>query len=245
MSSVKYQKRFYRDACKPADLCQIRVVVKETDVQIMTERPVDKGLCERKLEDLHRQIHSYISRDPRFLTALRPLPVERSAAPIIKQMSIAARRAGVGPMAAVAGAVAQSLGRELLRRNYREVIIENGGDIFLKTTRPRLIGIYAGSSRVFNRLFLKPSPTDTPLGICTSSGTVGHSLSFGLADAAVVISNDAALADAVATATANLVRSRQDLEKAVAFARSVKGVSGVVVIIKKYLVSWGNITFAA
>jgi len=245
MGPVKYQKRFYRDVCKPADLCQIRVVVRETDVQIMTERPVDKGLCERKLEELHRQIQSYISRDPRFLTALRPLPVERSAAPIIKQMSIAARRAGVGPMAAVAGAVAQSLGRELLRRNYREVIIENGGDIFLKTARPRLIGIYAGSSGVFNRLFLKPSPADTPLGICTSSGTVGHSLSFGLADAAVVISNDAALADAVATATANLVRSRQDLEKAVAFTRSVKGVSGAVVIIKKQLVSWGNITFAA
>ena len=114
----------------------------------------------------------------------------------------------------------------------------------MRITKIRTIGIYTGNSRLFKGLKLKIKPQDTPLGICTSSGTTGHSLSFGLADAAVVLSKSASLADAVATATANRVRSKQNLQKAVDFAKSIKGISGVIIIIKNSLISWGKVEFA-
>jgi len=243
MKTAKYQKRFYRDWSSARDLSEVRLVFKETDLLILTDRPLDKGFCQDRISLYRRNIENYISRDPRFLVALKPLRVELTAPAIVKKMSIASQAAGVGPMAAVAGAMAQFLGKDLLRKGYQEVIVENGGDIFLKVTKPRAIGIYAGQSRIFNRLSVKIYPRDTPLGICTSSGTVGHSLSFGLADAVVILARDTALADAVATAVANRVKSKSDLKKALAFARSIKGVSGVVIILKKYLISWGNITF--
>ncbi len=126
---------------------------------------------------------------------------------IVKTMAEAAEKAGVGPMAAVAGAIAEYVGRELLPFS-REVIVENGGDIFLKTQKTRSIGIYAGESSPFTgKLALRIEPKDTPLGICTSAGTVGHSLSFGKCDAAILVSPSASLADAAATAVGNLIQS--------------------------------------
>jgi len=245
MKKDKYQKRFYREGNRFRDLFQAQVAVQETDLQILADRPLDKDFCKKRVGFYRRAIEGYVSRNPKFLVALKPLAIEPAAPAIVKKMGVAAEKAGVGPMAAVAGAIAEFLGEDLLKKGYREVIIENGGDIFLKIAKPRAIGIYAGSSMAFNRLYLKIAPRDTPLGICTSSATVGHSLSFGLADAAVILARDAALADAVATASANRVKSKGDLEKALAFVRSVKGVSGAVIIFKKYLISWGNITLAA
>jgi ApbE superfamily uncharacterized protein (UPF0280 family) len=166
--------------------------------------------------------------------------VELNAPAIVKAMAQAAKSANVGPMAAVAGAIAQFLGRDLLRRGYKEVIIENGGDLFLKTKKPRRIGIYAGKAKAWNRLSLIVNPEDTPLGICTSSGTLGHSLSFGCADNVIIFARNSALADATATACGNLVRSKEDLPKAVAFAKSVKGILGIVVVLKNDFISWGE-----
>ena len=114
----------------------------------------------------------------------------------------------------------------------------------MASRKSRTIGIYGGKSKLWQDLSLKINPQDTPIGICTSSGTVGHSLSFGLADAAVILSKNASLADAVATATANRVSSKKDLEKAINFAKSVKGVAGAVIIIKNNLISWGKVEFA-
>jgi ApbE superfamily uncharacterized protein (UPF0280 family) len=159
-------------------------------------------------------------------------------------MSAQAKKANVGPMATVAGAIAEFLGRDLLKKGYKEVIVENGGDIFLKTAKTRLIGIYAGKSKLWNRLKLKIKPKDTPLGICTSSGTIGHSLSFGSADSVVILSRNASLADAVATATANRVNSKEDFQKSLNFARSIKGICAVVIILGNNLISWGKIEFS-
>jgi len=245
MKKDKYQKRFYREGNSFTDLFKAQVAVQETDLQILADRPLDKDFCKKRVGFYRRAIEGYVSRNPKFLVALKPLAIEPAAPAIVKEMGVAAEKAGVGPMAAVAGAIAEFLGKDLLKKGYREVIIENGGDIFLKISKPRTIGIYAGRSKIFNHLALKISPEDTPLGICTSSGTIGHSLSFGAASAVVILARDAALADAVATATANRVKSKGDLEKALAFARSIRGVLGSVIILKKYLISWGNITFVA
>ena len=133
----------------------------------------------------------------------------------------------------------------LLKKGYRDVIIENGGDIFLKTQKTCKVGVYAGKSKLWKGLGLKIKPQNTPLGICTSSGTIGHSLSFGLANAVVILSKRPSLADAVATATANRIRSKEDLVKAIDFAKSIKGVLGVATIFKNNLISWGKVEFVA
>lgn len=238
-----YQRRFYRDWVKPKGLYLARIAVKETDLQILTDKPVDKGFVREKIRLYRWDIENYISKDARFQTSLKPLGVELNARPIIKEMSLAAKKANVGPMAAVAGAIAQFLGKDLMKQGYKDVIIENGGDIFLKTTKVIKVGIYAGRSKLWKGLSLEIKPEITPLGICTSSGTVGHSLSFGCADSVVIMSNNASLADAVATATGNLVSSKEDLTKALNFARSIKGVSGAVIVLKNNLVSWGKVEF--
>lgn len=243
MKTNKYQRRFYRDWVNSKGLYLSRVAVKETDLQILADRPVDKEFVKKKITLYRRQIEGYIDKDRRFLTSLKPVAVELNALPIVKRMADASRRANVGPMAAVSGAIAEFLGRDLLRRGYKDIIIENGGDIFILTSKIRRIGVYAGKSTLWNKLSLRIKSNDTPTGICTSSGTIGHSLSFGKASAVTILSKNASLADAVATATANRVKSVQDLQKAADFAKSIKGVSGVIIIIKNNLISWGRVEF--
>lgn len=244
MKTDKYQRRFYRDWVSNKDLYLARIMVKETDLQILVDKPIDKDFLEEKVNAYHRHIEDYISRDKRFLTTLKPIEVEFNAPPIVKEMAKAAKRANVGPMASVAGAIAEFLGKDLLKKGYKEVIIENGGDIFLKTRKIRTIAIYTGRPKLWRQLVLKIKPQDTPLGVCTSSGTIGHSLSFGCADSVVILSKDASLADAVATATGNLIQSENELKKALDFAKSIRGILGVVIIIKNHLVSWGKVEFA-
>lgn len=222
----------------------MHIMDKETDLQILTNKTVDKDFLKEKIRQYRWDIENYISKDKRFLTALKPIKVELQAPAIVKEMSKAAKLANVGPMAAVAGAIAEFLGRDLLKKGYKEVIIENGGDIFLATRKTRIIGIYSGEAKLWQSLSLKIKPKDTPLGVCTSSGTVGHSLSFGCADSVVILSKSASLADAVATATANRVNSKKDLSLALNFSRSIKGVCGIVIIFRNNLASWGKIEFA-
>jgi len=244
MKTNRYQRRSYRDWVKNKDLYQVRVMVKETDLQVLTDKPVDEVFIKERINSYRRNIEDYIDKDRRFLTALKPLTVELNAAPIVRKMAKAARYANVGPMAAVAGAVAEFLGRDLLRKGYKDVVIENGGDIFLVARKACKVGIYGGNSKLFKGLSLKIKAEDTPMGICTSSGTIGHSLSFGLADSVTILSKSASLADAVATATANRVRSKSDLQKSVDFVKSIKGILGVIIIIKSHLISWGKVEFA-
>jgi len=244
MKSNAYQRRFYRDWIKARDLHLTHIVAKETDLEIMTSRPIDTKFIEEKIRQYRWDIENYITRDRRFLFALKPIDVELTASPLIKEMSQQARKANVGPMACVAGAIAEFLGKELLKEGHKDVIVENGGDIFIRTTKVRRIGFYAGRSKLWNKLCLEVRPKDTPLGICTSSGTIGHSLSFGLADSVVIISKNTSLADAVATATCNRINSRQDLQGALDFARGIKGVSGAVIIFKNNMLSWGQVEFS-
>ena len=245
MKTERYEPRFYRDWVNAKDLHILRIADKETDLQILANKKIDRDFVKQRMQEYRFAIENYISRDRRFLTALKPLAVELNASAIIQEMSKAAQKANVGPMAAVAGAIAQFLGKDLLSKGYKDVIVENGGDIFLKTTKTRLIGLYAGRGKLWNKLKLKIKPSDTPLGICTSSGTIGHSLSFGSADSVIILSPNACLADAVATAVANLVKTKQDLQRSVDFAKSIGGITGAAIIFKNNLISWGKIKFSA
>ena len=143
-------------------------------------------------------------------------------------------------MASVAGAIAEFVGSELLAFSP-EIIVENGGDIFLKSLSKRLIGIYAGKSPLTGKIGLEINEEDTPLGICTSSGTVGHSLSYGKADAVIVLSKSATLADAAATAIANLIKQSSDIPSGIEFAKSIDGLKGVVIIEGNTMGLWGEV----
>jgi hypothetical protein len=243
MKTQKYQRRFYRDWVNAKDLHLMHIIARETDLQILTNKLVPKEFIEERIRQYRWDIENYISRDRRFLVTLKPIAVELTAPPIIKAMADAGKIANVGPMATVAGAIAEYIGRDLLKAGYKDVIIENGGDIFLKSRKMRAIGIYAGKSKLWNTLKLKIKPKDTPIGVCTSSGTIGHSLSFGYADSVIILSKNTALADAVATAIGNLVHSKKDLQRAVDFARGIKGILGIVIIIKNNMISWGKVEF--
>ena len=171
---------------------------------------------------------------------MEPYPVEDDAPGIVREMAEAAEKAGVGPMAAVAGTIAERVGRALLEFSP-EVIVENGGDIFLKSRKKRTVGVYAGQSPFSDRLALEIKPSETPLGICTSSGTVGHSLSLGKADAVIVLSTCTALADAAATAIGNLVKEETDIPHGLDFARGIDGLSGIIIIKNEKMALWGQV----
>ena len=237
-----YQNRFYRQWVKTGKLVKTRIVIEETDLLILSKDRVDSEFAKEKIKNLRQDIKDYIVKDKRSALSLKPIPVELTAAPVIRMMAEAAYLANVGPMAAVAGSIAQLLAEELLKKGHREIIIENGGDIFLtEQEKDRLIAVFAGDSKFSDRLNLLIKTSQTPCGVCTSSGTFGHSLSFGNADSIVVVAKNASIADAVATATCNLVKTKDDFNKAVGFAKDISGIFGVLIILDNELASWGEV----
>ncbi|HAU30808.1 MAG: ApbE family lipoprotein [Desulfotomaculum sp. 46_296] len=241
---MQYQKRTYRELHRQDDLVHFKVSVKETDLDVGVRRDqYFAELVEKTRQIIKRcrePLEKYIREDPGFFTALTPYEPTPHAPQIVIEMAKAASLAGVGPMASVAGTIAQNVGNSLAKYS-RDVIVENGGDIYLRTGRIRYIGIFAGKSILGQKLALEIRPRQSPLGICTSSGTVGHSLSFGVADAVIILSRSAALADAVATASANLVHNKDDLAAAVDFALSINGVDGALAIMGDMLAFRGHV----
>jgi len=238
MKTNSYQPRLYR-LLYSSKFFKQEVTVKESDLFISSDVQIERGHIKSLIIKYRKQIEAYIEKNKDFLVSLKPLKLDKNACSIIQQMLYYSNLAGVGPMAAVAGAIAEFVGNELLKE-CNEVIIENGGDIFLKTKRDIKVGVYAGDSVFSNKIFIKIKKQQTPLGICTSSGTVGHSLSFGNADAVVILSSSAIFSDAVATATANLVKTNKDFKKAINFVKNIKGINGVLIIYKDNLGVWGD-----
>jgi ApbE superfamily uncharacterized protein (UPF0280 family) len=240
MKQDGYQPRTYRHWIESKDLAAFTVTVKETDLYLRAATNLQKK-AHRLVLKYREQLEQYIQNNPAFLTSLEPFSATANAPRIILNMMEAGRKANVGPMAAVAGAMAEAVGRELLDFSP-EIIVENGGDIFLNITRKRIIGIYAGNSPLTGKIGLEISPRDTPLGVCTSSGTVGHSLSYGKADAVITTSASAALADAAATAVCNTVKTPDDIGDGIELGRKIPGLKGIIVIIGESIGAWGDIT---
>ncbi len=234
-----YQPRTYRSWVKNKDLVTFNIIVEETDCYISAAANLENK-ARKSILKYRAILKKYISTHPLFLTTLEPFPVEKEAPLIVKAMVEAGEKASVGPMAAVAGAVAYFVGEELLQYST-ELIIENGGDIYLRSPKGRLIGIYAGKSPLSGKIALEIAGKETPLGISTSSGTVGHSLSFGKADAVVVVADTAILSDAVATAIGNIIITVDDIPEGIERARSISGVRGIVIIKDENMGAWGSV----
>jgi hypothetical protein len=200
--------------------------VRETAVTIVAEeRYVPQA--KRSIFESRKVLERFIEDDPFFRTTLEPYAESETAPPLIRRMCEAARAAKVGPMAAVAGSVAEAAVEAMVLAGSTHALVDNGGDIAMVLDREVDIGIYAGRSR-FSELAFRFEPVDRIMGICTSSATVGPSISFGIADAAIVISENVALADACATMLGNRVVSNDDalLTDSVTRVMEVEGVSG-------------------
>lgn len=233
-----YEPRTYRRAVAPADLVCFEVSVKETDLQICARRDLS-DLAGDLVARARWELEEYIRAHPHFAETLVPFEVAETAPEIVRRMAEAATVARVGPMAAVAGAVAELVARGLAEESP-EVIVENGGDVYLMGAHDRVLALWAGEAGV-QGVGLEISGGLMPIAVCTSSGKIGHSTSFGRADAVTVLARNAALADAMATALANHVQQPGDIDRAIEAARNITGVLGLVATIDGHIGAWGNI----
>jgi ApbE superfamily uncharacterized protein (UPF0280 family) len=226
---AEYRERTYRNHILNNNLKKYNVTICETDLFISSDLDLKEAAC-RSVHRHRSSIETYIRSHSDFLTSLTPVPYDEFAPDIVQDMMEAAFRAKVGPMAAVAGAIAEHVGRDL-RKDTHNIIIENGGDLFLDTRHDLRVGIFAGTSPFSDRISLNIKGKEMPLGVCTSSGTIGHSLSFGKADAVCVKAQSVSLADAVATAVGNRVKTRKDIAQALEEGMKIEKVQGIVIIV--------------
>ena len=238
---MTYEPRSYRRRVEPAGLVTFEVAIAETDL-LIAARDVFTEDAERLVRETRAPLESYAREHPRFLTSFAPVPVEADAPEIVRAMAAAADATGVGPMAAVAGAVAERVARGLSLLSV-DVIVENGGDIYVTGTHERHIAIWAGDGGM-RGVGVRLAGEQLPLAVCCSSGTIGHSHSFGDADVAVVLGRDGARADAAATMLANRVRSAGDLKSAVQDALAIDGVVGAIAAIGDALAASGSVELA-
>lgn len=205
--------RFYRNLHK-GRFKGFNISYMETDLWIGVDRFEEQMVdaTYKLVVRLHEQLRDYVVRNKDFLLSFQPVRVSSQSPKIVMKMAQAAEYAHVGPMAAVAGVFADEVGKFLIEKfSCSEVLVENGGDIFIKNKEPVTICVYAGSSSLSQKVGLR-LPAGI-WGVCTSSGTVGHSISFGRADAVTVVCENATVADAFATAYCNMVKTEEDIEK--------------------------------
>jgi len=229
------EQRAYRSQFSQQRFRSFGVNYKETDLWIGVDpesfREEMKEVAHSKVVQLRSEMEAYLLSDPVFGKTFEPHRVEPNAPEIVRLMSYAANRAGVGPMAAVAGAFSEMLGRHLMQQfEIQELVVENGGDIFLKINRNLLMSVDAGNSPLSGKIGIEIQASESPLGVCTSAGTVGPSISLGKTDATMIICRNAALADSLATTFGNLVQSPEDVPRVTQQTEQFPEILSVVII---------------
>jgi ApbE superfamily uncharacterized protein (UPF0280 family) len=234
-----HQARTYRNLIDIPKLYSYSVVVKETDLLVFAEKKLERETRELVLEQ-RGYLEAFIETHPGFAETLAPWQLRDPVPNIISRMVAAGNKSGVGPMAAVAGAIAEQVGLGLLELTD-QVIVENGGDIFIRTNTPLTVGIYAGKSPLNLKIGIRVNCGQEPVAVCTSSATVGHSLSLGKADAVCVLADSCSIADAAATSIGNLIQSPADIQAAISMGKRIREIKGLAIIIDKKIGLWGDI----
>ena len=236
---LSYTNRTYRDLVDQGKLVSTRIMVHETDLHILANIDV-KSQGHDLICTARNQVEAYIKQFPAFRTSLSPLKRNPLATPLIQSMLHAGIIANIGPMGAVAGGIAEFVGKGLLAGGFtQEVMVENGGDVFLHRNRDCCISIYAGESSLSGNIGVQVKQDSMPLGICSSSGSIGHSISFGTADAVTVLAKDTTVADTVATRLGN--EMQDDMNHVLGVAKTFTDILGVVIIKDDQLGAWGDI----
>ncbi len=235
-----FRDRFYRQF-EETGLISSYVKMLETDLHILAAEKVEDEALPLVIQ-VRREIEEYVSKNPKFAESLVPLPQDSTAGENIQKMLHAGLEANVGPMAAVAGTIAEHVGMGLQRKGFKDLIVENGGDIYLARDRACNVSIFAGKSPLSGKIGLKIDESMMPLGICCSSATVGHSLSLGAADAVVVTAKATALADACATRIGNEVTGEAiSINRGLDVAKGISGIQGVLIVKGQQLGAWGEV----
>ncbi len=193
------------------------------------------------LEEIYSQLDYCIECDPSFEKSLSPVQIKPYFPEPIKNMCRLSAIFNVGPMAAVAGTVNDFLASGLEKYCENELFIENGGDLYIRSGRSVNIGVYVKNGFFKDSITLQVEPKDMPCGICASSGTFGHSLSFGKCDLAVVLSDTSTGSDAAATAVANSINSADDIKKSLNYFKKLSPVKGLLIVKEDRIGIWGKI----
>lgn len=237
--------RAYRDSVRPHDgEIRFQVAVEQTDLLIVAEKDLQTEIASH-VSQVRGEIKNWIMFHPEFGVSLTPVEVPDSAPEVIRRMAAAAEACNVGPMAAVAGAVAQSVGDRFAVESPN-ILVENGGDTYLRSTRERVVALLAEPDSGA-MIGLKIEADHFPVAICASSATIGHSLSLGSGDLVAVRSQDARLADAAATRLCNMLRSEADIDRVLDTAKSLAeyGLDGVFAQFDQKIVAWGELELVA
>ncbi|MGA1843250.1 MAG: UPF0280 family protein [bacterium] len=221
------------------DLSSLHIIYKHTDLWIKADGALDRVRVEGWLRKVYEQIEGYAASDGSFLSSLHPLEVPETAPEVIRRMARCAMRAGVGPMAGVAGAVADFVG-EGLSEGHRRIICNNGGDIFYKSPEKQGVYLSAPGSPFHGKVCMHVPPA-AGKGLCTSSGITGHSVNMGRSYAVTILAENACLADVWATAVSNRIGSRADLDRVLDWCAHVEDIEGVVILVDHYMGVWGEI----
>ncbi len=230
-----FHERTYRDYFNYRRFKAFKIKHLETDLWIGIDpgsyREEMKDVVFTKIRELRQKLDKWIGKEPHFAESLDPFMPSDAAPAEAKEMAHAAARAGVGPMASVAGLFSREAGEALLQNfSVIELVIENGGDIFALVEQKLFLSVFAGSSSLSEKIGIVIPPGCGKIGICTSAGTVGPSLSFGNADAVAVVCKNILLADAFATAIGNEVKHQEDLEKALKLSEMFTEILSLVII---------------
>jgi ApbE superfamily uncharacterized protein (UPF0280 family) len=232
---MEYQPRIYRQQFNPDRFASFTLQYLETDLWVGVDHDsFHKEIAELARNEvvfLRKKLDRYIRNHPEFKTSLKPVKLKDEAPEEVKVMSLAGLRTNTGPMSSVAGMFALTVG-EKIRHSFhiRELVIENGGDFFLFLKEDLLINIYAGNSPLSEKIGVVVPASETPCGLCTSSGTVGPSVSFGSADAVMVACYSPTVADAWATALANRVKSPADINTVLKYSEQFSEILSLVII---------------
>jgi uncharacterized protein len=233
-----YEIREYRRDLAIKGLISYEVKYDTTDLLVISDTDRSAMILE-EVKRLRGEILDYAKRDPFFLGSLVPVKEKENAPLIVKRMIDASARVSVGPMASVAGGIAELIGCKVLE-TCRQAVIENGGDIFMMLDHDAVFSIFAGAKSPYAGLKIRINKKYMPIGICTSSGRIGPSLSFGDADAACILAHDVFLSDACATKAANLVRNDTDIGRALNYTKEIEGILGAVIIRDDKIGIWGD-----
>jgi ApbE superfamily uncharacterized protein (UPF0280 family) len=236
----KYIERGYRAVMEPEGLVCFEVKIGQSDLYVCAGRDLS-GRAGASLAARRAELEAYLSAHSSFGTSFKPVPATSGAPGIVLDMALAAELFDVGPMACVAGAISQWVGTDLLEFSD-EVIVENGGDIFIAGCTKRRVRVFAGDGSAGIDILVDPAAEG--IGVCTSSATVGPSVSLGGADAVTVVAATATLADAAATAIGNVVLRPQDISRGLDMASSLEGVDGAVIVLQGSMGAWGKVEIA-
>lgn len=211
---------------------------KDTNLRVACEA---FDLVTQTVVEERRKLERYIGRHPEFKTTLIPVVLLAEAPEVARRMAVAATLTGLGPMASVAGALAQMGVEAAMAAGCREAIVENGGDLFIHSDTEVTIGLYAGDNAIGNQLAFRINPQNLPLSLCSSSSTMGHSLSFGQCDLATVIAKDGALADSAVTLVCNLIKTEHDLTPVLNDVGAIPGIGGIFAVKNQKIGMWGQL----